>query len=202
VSYAKLDALGSLQWPCNDEAPLGTPTMYSERFMRGKGRFLIIHYVATDKKVTRKYALLLPTGRILSQYNVGAQTRRTDNSAWHGEDRLETHPGDAEERGIRQDDWLGIESRAGETVLRATLFERMQPGVVYTTFHFPESGANVITSNSSDWETNCLEYKVTAVQISQVMQPSAWQQAHGRFTRVQQKLLARAQAGKGAVVGK
>ena len=189
VSYAKLDALGSVQWPCNADAPDGTPTMHIDAFVRGKGRFLPTQYVATDEKVTRRFPLLLTTGRILSQYNVGAQTRRTDNNRWHDEDRLEIHPHDAEERGVRTGDWVGIQSRAGETVLRAVVSERMQPGVVYTTFHFPESGANVITTDNSDWATNCPEYKVTAVQVMPVMQPSAWQKEYSRFDRLQQQLL-------------
>ncbi|CAN5915823.1 formate dehydrogenase subunit alpha [soil metagenome] len=189
VSYKKLAELGSIQWPCNDEAPEGTPTMHVDTFVRGKGKFIITQYVPTDEKVTRKFPLLLTTGRILSQYNVGAQTRRTENNQWHSEDRLEIHPHDAEERGIKDDDWVGIQSRAGETVLRAVVSERMQPGVVYTTFHFPESGANVITTDNSDWATNCPEYKVTAVQVMPVMQPSAWQQEYSRFNRVQQELL-------------
>jgi formate dehydrogenase major subunit len=159
--------------------------MHVERFVRGKGRFIITQYVATDEKVTRKFPLLLTTGRTLSQYNVGAQTRRTPNSQWHSEDRLEIHPHDAQERGIKLDDWVGIESRAGHTVLRALVSERMQPGVVYTTFHFPESGANVITTDSSDWATNCPEYKVTAVQVLPVARPSAWQQAYSRFNAEQ-----------------
>ncbi|MEB0058153.1 formate dehydrogenase subunit alpha [Variovorax sp. LG9.2] len=190
VSYERLDELGSIQWPCNADAPEGTPTMHIDAFVRGKGKFIVTQYVATDEKVTRKFPLLLTTGRILSQYNVGAQTRRTDNNQWHSEDRLEIHPHDAEERGIAEDDWVGIKSRAGETVLRATVSERMQPGVVYTTFHFPESGANVITTDNSDWATNCPEYKVTAVQVMPVMQPSAWQQEYSRFHKVQLDLLA------------
>ncbi|MDW5444419.1 formate dehydrogenase subunit alpha [Polaromonas sp. SM01] len=188
VSYKKLDELGSIQWPCNDEAPEGTPTMHIGEFVRGKGKFINTQFFATAEKVTRKFPLILTTGRILSQYNVGAQTRRTDNVMWHGEDRLEVHPHDAEDRGIKQDDWVGIESRAGQTVLRATITERVQPGVVYTTFHFPESGANVITTNNSDWATNCPEYKVTAVQVMPVTQPSAWQKTYSRFSDEQVKL--------------
>jgi formate dehydrogenase major subunit len=181
VSYAKLEKLGSIQWPCNDAAPEGTPTMHIDTFVRGKGRFIITQYVPTDEKVTRMYPLILTTGRILSQYNVGAQTRRTENVQWHAEDRLEIHPHDAEERGIKDDQWVGIQSRAGETVLRALVTERMQPGVVYTTFHFPESGANVITTDNSDWATNCPEYKVTAVQVMPVQQQSDWQLEFARF---------------------
>jgi formate dehydrogenase major subunit len=194
VSYARLEKLGSVQWPCNDNAPEGTPIMHVDRFVRGKGKFFITQYVASDEKVTRKFPLLLTTGRILSQYNVGAQTRRTPNTHWHDEDRLEIHPHDAEDRGIREGDWVGIQSRAGETVLRAQVTDRMQPGVVYTTFHFPESGANVITTDSSDWATNCPEYKVTAVQVMPVAQPSEWQRSYSRFNREQLDLLNKSRA--------
>ena len=186
VSYDKIDRHGSVQWPCNeDTAELGTEIMHVDHFVRGKGRFMITQYVATDEKVTRKFPLILTTGRILSQYNVGAQTRRTENTAWHSEDLLEIHPHDAEERGIRAGDWVGVESRAGQTRLRADVTERIQPGVVYTTFHFPESGANVITTENSDWATNCPEYKVTAVQVMPLAQPTAWQQDYARFNAEQ-----------------
>jgi formate dehydrogenase major subunit len=166
VSFAKLDQLGSVQWPCNDEAPEGTPVMHVEEFTRGKGRFMETVYVATEERSTRKYPLILTTGRILTQYNVGAQTRRTGNVAWHAEDLLELHPHDAEVRGIRDGDEVALASRVGETNLRAKIDDRMPVGVVYTTFHHPTTGANVVTTDNSDWATNCPEYKVTAVQVS------------------------------------
>jgi formate dehydrogenase major subunit len=191
VSFAKLDELGSVQWPCNEEAPTGTPTMHIDQFVRGKGRFMLTEYVPTEERTTSRFPLILTTGRILSQYNVGAQTRRTPNSAWHDEDRLEIHPHDAENRGVNDGDWVGIKSRSGETVLRATITERVQPGVVYTTFHFPESGANVITTDNSDWATNCPEYKVTAVQVTKVKGPSEWQRNYREFSEEQQTLLDR-----------
>ena len=190
VSFEKIERLGSVQWPCNentDEA--GTATMHVDHFVRGKGKFFNTQYIPSDEKITRKFPLLLTTGRILSQYNVGAQTRRTPNNQWHDEDLLEIHPHDALDRGIKEGDWVGISSRAGQTVMRAQVSERMQPGVVYTTFHFPESGANVITTDSSDWATNCPEYKVTAVQVLPVSQPSAWQKGFQAFDRQQQGLL-------------
>ena len=188
VSFEKIDRMGSIQWPCNEGAPEGTPIMHVDQFVRGKGKFVITKYVPSTEKVTQRFPLILTTGRILSQYNVGAQTRRTENVQWHSEDRLEIHPHDAEERGIRQDDWVGIESRSGQTVLRAMITENVQPGVVYTTFHFPESGANVITTDNSDWATNCPEYKVTAVQVMPVTQPSDWQREYQRFNRQQLEL--------------
>jgi formate dehydrogenase major subunit len=183
--------MGSVQWPCNEESPDGTPIMHTEHFLRndGKGLFMLTEYVPTIEKVTPMFPLILTTGRILSQYNVGAQTRRTDNVAFYGEDRLEIHPHDAEDRGIVSGDWVEIKSRAGETVLHALVTDRVQPGVVYTTFHFPDSGANVITTDNSDWATNCPEYKVTAVQITKVMQPSVWQQSYRDFSEQQLELL-------------
>jgi formate dehydrogenase major subunit len=189
VTYEKLDRLGSIQWPCNDKAPNGTPVMHEQTFVRGKGKFLLTEYVPSHEKTNSRYPLILTTGRILSQYNVGSQTRRTENVAWHDEDIVEIHPHDAEERGIESGDWIGITSRSGDTVLRATVTDRVQPGVIYTTFHFPESGANVVTSDHSDWATNCPEYKVTAVQVQKVTQPSDWQRRHQKFTRLQNDLL-------------
>lgn len=190
VSFKKIDELGgSVQWPCNEASPEGTPTMHVDEFVRGKGRFMITQYVPSDERSTRKYPLLLTTGRILSQYNVGAQTRRTPNVLWHNEDVLEIHPQDAEDRGIKAGDFVSVQSRTGETVLRADVTDRVPPGVLYTTFHFPESGANVVTTDSTDWATDCPEYKVTAVQARLVTQPSDWQAKWSRFSDMQQQLL-------------
>ena len=189
VSYDKLERLGSIQWPCNDTAPEGTPVMHVDAFVRGKGRFVITRYVPTTERTNREFPLILTTGRILSQYNVGAQTRRTANVVWHDEDVLELHPHDAEQRGIVDGDLVAVTSRAGETVLRAVLTERMQTGVVYTTFHHPESGANVVTTENSDWATNCPEYKVTAVQVRRVSERSAWQQGFATTAAAQAGLL-------------
>lgn len=192
VTYAELDRLGSIQWPCNERAPTGTPTMHIDEFVRGKGFFALTEYVPTEERASRKLPLLLTTGRILSQYNVGAQTRRTDNSTWHSEDILEIHPQDAEERGIDDGDWVGIQSRIGDTVLHAQVTDRVNPGVVYTTFHHPISGANVITTENSDWATDCPEYKVTAVQVSKVTTPSAWQARQKKFDHRQRGLFEQA----------
>ncbi|HVZ02387.1 MAG TPA: formate dehydrogenase subunit alpha [Dongiaceae bacterium] len=181
VSFKKIEEMGSVQWPCNDAAPDGTPTMHIGKFVRGKGRFVVTEYVPTDEKVTAKFPLLLTTGRILSQYNVGAQTRRTANVVWHDEDVLEIHPHDAEQRGIHDGDIVSIMSRAGETALKAMISERMQPGVVYTTFHHFGSGVNVVTTDFSDWATNCPEYKVTAVQVRPTNRPSEWQLKYAKL---------------------
>jgi formate dehydrogenase major subunit len=183
VSFERLDQEGSLQWPVNAAAPDGSPIMHIDGFVRGKGKFVVTDYVPTDEKTGPRFPLLLTTGRILSHYNVGAQTRRTANVAWHPEDLLEIHPVDAENRGVKSGDWVKLASRAGETTLRATVTDRVAPGVVYTTFHHPVTQANVVTTEFSDWATNCPEYKVTAVQISASNGPTDWQEDYEDLSR-------------------
>ncbi|WP_342363273.1 formate dehydrogenase subunit alpha [Terrarubrum flagellatum] len=180
VSYDRIDELGSIQWPCNDKAPTGTPIMHIDRFVRGLGKFMLTEYVPTEERTGARFPLILTTGRILSQYNVGAQTRRTANSVWHEEDILELHPFDAENRGIKTGDLVALQSRSGEISLRAEVSDRMQPGIVYTTFHHAKTGANVVTTDYSDWATNCPEYKVTAVQVRRTNTYSGWQEQNDR----------------------
>ena len=170
VSFKKLDELGSIQWPCNSAHPEGTPTMHIGEFTRGEGRFIETPYVPTPERSTRRYPLLLTTGRAVSQYNVGAQTRRTANVIWQSEDVLDIHEADAQLRGVADGSWVELASRVGKTRMRARISERVPPGVVYTTFHFPVSGANVVTTEYSDWATNCPEYKVTAVEVRPTLQ--------------------------------
>jgi formate dehydrogenase major subunit len=184
VTYEKLDQFGSIQWPCNSKAPEGTPVMHIGGFVRGKGRFMVTEFIPTDERTTARFPLILTTGRILSQYNVGAQTRRTANNVWHEEDVLEIHPWDAENRGIRDGDLISLSSRAGEITLHARISERMQPGVVYTTFHHAMTGANVVTTEFSDWATSCPEYKVTAVQVQPTKQMSEWQKRYRETRRL------------------
>jgi len=193
VSYEVLEQMGSVQWPCNADHPEGTPLMHVDGFVRGKGRFIVTEYIATDEKSGPRFPLLLTTGRILSQYNVGAQTRRTANSAWHEEDVLEIHPHDAENRGLKDGDWVRLASRSGETTLRAKVTDRVSPGVVYTTFHHPDTQANVVTTDYSDWATNCPEYKVTAVQVAPSNGPSEWQQGYAAQAERARRILPAAE---------
>jgi formate dehydrogenase major subunit len=189
VSFKFLDEVGSVQWPCNESAPMGTPIMHIDNFVRGKGLFIETDYVPTEERSNRKFPLLLTTGRILSQYNVGAQTRRTENMVWYNADLLEVHPSDAEMRGIKEGDLVALKSRKGEISLVATITDRVQPGVVYTTFHNPETGANVVTTEHSDWATSCPEYKVTAVQIAPATHRSEWQHEFDENAKRQGKIL-------------
>ncbi len=193
VTYEKIETLGSIQWPCNETAPEGTPLMHIDGFVRGKGRFIVTEYVATDERTGPRFPLLLTTGRILSQYNVGAQTRRTANVVWHNEDVLEIHPHDAEVRGVKDGDFVRLASRSGDTTLRAAITDRVSPGVVYTTFHHPDTQANVVTTDFSDWATNCPEYKVTAVQVGLSNGPSEWQQDYAERGKQARRVLPAAE---------
>ncbi len=188
VSFKKIEEIGSVQWPFNDANPEGSPIMHATTFARGKGKFMLTEYVPTDERTGPRFPLLLTTGRTLSQYNVGAQTRRTENVLWHQEDRLEIHPHDAEQRGIKDGGWVRIQSRAGETALRAQITDRVAPGVVYTTFHHPLTQANVITTDYSDWATNCPEYKVTAVQVALSNGPTQYQEDYEAFAEASRRI--------------
>ncbi|MBT26316.1 MAG: formate dehydrogenase, partial [Rhodobacteraceae bacterium] len=190
VTYDRLEQMGSIQWPCNDDNPDGTPLMHVDGFVRGKGRFIHTEYVATDERTGPRFPLLLTTGRVLSQYNVGAQTRRTENVVWHDQDRLEIHPHDAENRGIKDGDFVKLASRSGEITLRAQITDRVNPGVVYTTFHHPDTQANVVTTDYSDWATNCPEYKVTAVQVSPSNGPTDWQEDYAAQAALSRRIEA------------
>ena len=196
VSYAYLEEKGSVQWPCNEKFPEGSPIMHVDGFVRGKGKFIRTEYVATDERTGPRFPLLLTTGRILSQYNVGAQTRRTENVVWHEEDRLEIHPHDAEQRGVKDGDWIKLVSRSGDTTLRALITDRVAPGVVYTTFHHPGTQANVITTDFSDWATNCPEYKVTAVQVSPSNGPTEWQEEYDALSRQSRRIAGKLEAAE------
>lgn len=196
VSWDILEERGSIQWPVNDQFPDGAPVMHVDGFAggpdgKGRGKFVVTEYVPTDEKTGPRFPLLLTTGRILSHYNVGAQTRRTANTAWHPEDLLEMHPVDAENRGLKDGDWTRLASRTGETTLRVKVTDRVAPGVVYTTFHHPATQANVVTTDYSDWATNCPEYKVTAVQVTPSNGPTDWQEDYEEFSERSRRIAHR-----------
>ena len=177
ASFELLDRVGSAQWPVDKAAPEGTEVLHMQQFPRanGRGTFMLTGYVPTDERVSEQYPLLLTTGRILSQYNVGTQTRRTANSMWHHEDVLEMSRGDMQVRGLSDGDRVKVASRFGSTRLKVVESERVNPGVIYTTFHHAETRANAVTSDLSDWATNCPEYKVTAVEVTKLMPVEWWQ---------------------------
>ncbi len=188
--------MGSVQWPCNEKFPWGRRSCISTARRARQGQVHPHRICADGRRTGPRFPLLLTTGRILSQYNVGAQTRRTENVVWHEEDRLEIHPHDAEQRGVKDGDWIKLASRAGETTLRALITDRVAPGVVYTTFHHPNTQANVITTDFSDWATNCPEYKVTAVQVSPSNGPTEWQEEYEELSRRSRRISGKLEAAE------
>ena len=144
---------------------------------------MITEYVPTDERTGPRFPLLLTTGRILSQYNVGAQTRRTSNVVWHDEDVLEIHPHDAEQRGVRATA-TGSPRQPRRCDQPACAHHRSGGARrVYTTFHHPMTQANVVTTDYSDWATDCPEYKVTAVQVRPSNGPTEWMNGSSRSRR-------------------
>ncbi len=194
VTYEKLEKMGSVQWPCNDKAPEGTPLMHVDGFVRGRGKFIRTEYVATDEKTGPRFPLLLTTGRILSQYNVGAQTRRTANVVWHAEDVLEIHPHDAEVRGVR-DGRLGAAGLAARARRRCgprspTASRRAWSTRPSTT---PTRRPTSSPPTISDWATNCPEYKVTAVQVGPSNGPTEWQEDYAAQAEQSRRILPAAE---------
>jgi formate dehydrogenase major subunit len=162
VSYARLEGDG-LQWPVADAAHPGTPMLHAETFARGRGKLTRVEYVPSPGLGG---ALTLVTGRVLEHYNAGTMTRRTGNALLVPEDVLEIHPGDAAARGIAEGDRVTITSALGRAQMAARLTERVSRGVVFTTFHYPESDTNAVVGGVHDRLTGCPEYKVTAVEVA------------------------------------
>ena len=155
-----------LQWPI---APDGTdsPTLYDTTFDNesGRGQFAALPYKAPGDAPDSEFPLVLVTGRVLQHYNAGTMTRRTSNAELVDRDWLEIHPDDAERLWISTGDLVSIRSRVGQTELHAQVTERIEPGHVFTTFHFPEARTNLLVGQSSDVNTSCPEYKVIAVDV-------------------------------------
>ena len=165
VSYARLEPDG-LQWPCPSPGHPGTTTVHSEGFLRGKGKLVALDFVPSPERNQNGYPFLLITGRALEHYNVGTMTRRTPNYNLLSADFLEIHSADAARHNIKDGQIVQVESRWGSTRAPARVTERVSPGTLFLTFHFPETHANVLTSSYVDPQSKCPEYKVTAVAIS------------------------------------
>ncbi len=171
--------------------------MHIDGFVRGKGKFVITEYIATDERTGPRYPLLLDHGA----HPQPVQCRRPDPAhrqcrlarAKTGSRSIPTTPSSA---ACAMATGCRLASRAGETTLRALITERVAPGVVYTTFHHPDTQANVITTEYSDWATNCPEYKVTAVQISPSNGPSEWQKAYDEQARHSRRIAPAVEAAE------
>ena len=168
VTYERLEERG-LQWPV---APDGTdaPLLYVDRFHTPDGRahFAPLPYKAPGDEASEEFPLILVTGRRLEHYNVGTMTRRTGNLDLLPSDWLEIHPDDAAELAVASGDLVRVRSKHGEIAIEAQVTERIDPGHVFTAFHFPEVRTNLLVGASADVNTSCPEYKVIAVSVDKV----------------------------------
>jgi formate dehydrogenase major subunit len=168
ITYERLGRAG-LQWPVE---PDGTdaPILYETRFdlPDGLGKFAALPYKEPGDHADEEFPLILVTGRRLEHYNAGTMTRRTHNVELLDSDWLEIHPEDAARLGIESGELVSIRSRVGQIEQEARITERIVPGHVFTTFHFPEQRTNLLVGQSSDVNTSCPEYKVIAVAVEPV----------------------------------
>jgi formate dehydrogenase major subunit len=165
VSRERLGRRG-LQWPVRPDGT-DSPTLYDTTFDRpgGRGQFAALPYKAPGDAPDGEFPLVLVTGRVLQHYNAGTMTRRTHNITLVDRDWLEIHPVDAERLWISDGDKVSVRSRVGQTELHARVTERIEPGHVFTSFHFPEARTNLLVGQSADVNTSCPEYKVVAVDV-------------------------------------
>jgi predicted molibdopterin-dependent oxidoreductase YjgC len=165
ISYQRLED-GGLQWPCPTKDHPGTPILHTERFTRGKGRFIPLEYKPPMELPDDEYPLVLTTGRSLYQFHTGTMTRKVEGlNMLRGEGLVEINPEDASALGISDGEKVKVISRRGEVVARAKVTEVSPVGVVFMTFHFAESPANLLTNPAVDPVAKIPEYKVCAVRI-------------------------------------
>jgi len=165
VSYERLGNDG-LQWPCPSADHPGTATVHANQFIRGRGQLVTVDYVPSPEQCSGEYPLLLITGRVLQHYNVGTMTRRTPNAELITADLLELNPGDAQALDVQSGQRVRVASHYGEIQVEALVSNRVEPGTVFLSFHFPESQTNVLTGPHVDAQSRCPEYKLTAVAVS------------------------------------
>jgi formate dehydrogenase major subunit len=168
VSYDRLDQHAGLQWPVPTATHEGTSLMHQETFPKGKAHFVGVEYLPPGEVSTAEYPFVLTTGRILQHYNCGAQTRRTDILELVDTDVLEMHPADMAALHLRDDEIVRLVSARGDAILPAVGSERVLPGHLFTSFHFPASTVNALLSSSADESSKCPEYKVSAVRVEPI----------------------------------
>jgi formate dehydrogenase major subunit len=168
VSYDRLDQHAGLQWPVPTAMHEGTALMHQGTFPNGKAQFVVVEYLPPGEAPTDDYPFVLTTGRILQHYNCGAQTRRTDILELVDTDVLEMHPVDMDGLHLRDGEVVRVVSARGETLLPVVGSERVLPGHLFTSFHFPASTLNSLLSSSADDSSKCPEYKVSAVRVEPI----------------------------------
>lgn len=157
------------QWPVDSDGS-ETTILHTESFKHGRGTIDYFDFEDTVELVAHSddYPFILTTSRDLVHYNSGTMTRRTHNVEIMDEDTLLINIEDAQSRGIEEGDRVRVKSARGEVELPASLSSTIEPGILFTTFHFPEKNINHLTSDVADHQTLCPEYKVVATAIERV----------------------------------
>lgn len=164
IAYERIEKVG-LIYPVPDLNHPGTPTLFTESFPRGRGKFHPLDYVPVKEPVDDEFPFILTTGRILEHWHGGTLSRNSALDEAFPEARVEIHPADADIHGIRNDDPVRVTSRRGEVVLRATVTEKTTVGVVFIPWHFHEAAANLLTNDALDPQAKIPEFKACAVQV-------------------------------------
>jgi formate dehydrogenase alpha subunit len=168
ISYQRLET-GGLQWPCPSDDHPGTPILHMNSFVRGKGRFIPLKYVPPGELADKEYPLILTTGRSLYHFHTGTMTRKVAGlNILEPEGVVEISPKDASQLGIVQGDKVKISSRRGEITAKAKVTEALPSGLVFMTFHFAESAANILTNPKLDPISKIPEFKVSAVKVQKL----------------------------------
>jgi formate dehydrogenase alpha subunit len=169
IGYQRLEN-GGLQWPCPIDDHPGTPILHVNTFVRGKGRFVPLKYIPPAEMPDEDYPLILTTGRSLYHFHTGTMTRKVAGlNVIEPEGVVEISPEDASQLGIAQGDKVKISSRRGEIIAKAKVTEALPSGVVFMTFHFAESAANILTNPKLDPISKIPELKVCAVAVRPLM---------------------------------
>ena len=160
---------GGLQWPCPSEDHPGTCILHTNTFVRGKGRFMPLKYTPPAEMPDADYPLVLSTGRSLYHFHTGTMTRKVSGlNMIEPEGAVEINPQDASKLSIAQGDKVKVSSRRGEVITKAKVTEALPPGVVFMTFHFAESAANILTNPKLDPVSKIPELKVSAVRVEKL----------------------------------
>lgn len=165
VRWSELGENGK-QWPVAKDGK-GTDILHTETFKRGKAKFIHNNYKKSEELVQNEkdYPYIITTNRELEHYNCGAMTRRTNNALIVTEDVLLINQVDADKHLIKDGDMVCVESPRGKVDIKARITDEVKPGILSSTFHFPEIMLNNITSSVADTEALCPEYKVVSCRI-------------------------------------
>jgi formate dehydrogenase major subunit len=168
ITYERLEREPGLQWPVPEAGHAGTAVMHQQTFPQGRARFIGVDYLPPGEEPSEDYPFVLVTGRILEHYCSGAQTRRTRILELVDRDALEIHPGDARRLGLRSGQSVKVVSGRSEIVMPIEVSERVTPGQLFASFHFPENNLNTLLSSSADEASRCPEYKVSTVRLEKL----------------------------------